>query len=456
MSHQERAAKPLTVVLFSGLPEMGNQGCNALTVSFMRLILEMDPEARFLFLHRLGAPLEKQIPVGRTTAKVELVNARLAPRALFTNHLLWVYLLCLVYRTIPSRRLRMRLCRMSPWVAALAGADMVATHFYGDSFSDLYGLRRLISYAAVCGTAFALGRTLVLLPQTYGPFKTRTAKRIARFVLARASHVYARDEEGMETARQLAGRGADPRAFRFCPDLAMLLEPLAPEEAGIEPALTTALNVPLVGLNVSGLLYNGGYSRDNMFGLACDYAAMVVALVKRLLADTDAHVLLVPHVFSDDVESDNLACLAVANAVPESLRSRVHLVTRQHNQNAIKGIIGECDFFIGSRMHSCIAALSQAIPAAGIAYSKKFHGVFDSVGLADNVIDARQRSADEVVSQCIACFEARDEARETLKVRVPQVQAQLRSRVQEAVAECSGRAHSAIEQGNQCSSESRT
>ena len=40
-------------------------------------------------------------------------------------------------------------------------------------------------------------------------------------------------------------------------------------------------------------------------------------------------------------------------------------------------------------MHACIAALSQAIPALGIAYSDKFRGVFESVGVGHLVADPR-------------------------------------------------------------------
>ena len=37
-------------------------------------------------------------------------------------------------------------------------------------------------------------------------------------------------------------------------------------------------------------------------------------------------------------------------------------------------------------MHACIAALSHGIPTTAVAYSKKFIGFFDSVGLGDYVM----------------------------------------------------------------------
>ena len=46
------------------------------------------------------------------------------------------------------------------------------------------------------------------------------------------------------------------------------------------------------------------------------------------------------------------------------------MIAHEYDQHAIKSIIGRCDFFIGSRMHACIAALSQKIPTAAVAIVK--------------------------------------------------------------------------------------
>ena len=136
-------------------------------------------------------------------------------------------------------------------------------------------------------------------------------------------------------------------------------------------------------------MYYGGYTRANMFGLKLDYRTFVKCLVEQLLSDKSNRILLVPHTFAAGgrVESDPAACRELKQGLPPSLRDRVHLVTQEYDQHQIKGVIGMCDFFIGSRMHACIAALSQGIPTVGVAYSRKFAGVFEMVGAEDWVID---------------------------------------------------------------------
>lgn len=83
------------------------------------------------------------------------------------------------------------------------------------------------------------------------------------------------------------------------------------------------------------------------------------------------------------------------------------MITGEYDQFEIKGIIGCFDFFIGSRMHACIAAISQKVPTAAVAYSKKFNGVFESIGLGHMVVDARLLDMDEAINRIITLHQNR-------------------------------------------------
>jgi polysaccharide pyruvyl transferase WcaK-like protein len=73
-------------------------------------------------------------------------------------------------------------------------------------------------------------------------------------------------------------------------------------------------------------------------------------------------------------------------------------------------------------MHACIAALSQGIPAVGIAYSGKFQGVFESVGVGDCVADARRCREDELLEKVSSAYQRRGQIRENLQETVPRAQ----------------------------------
>lgn len=72
-----------------------------------------------------------------------------------------------------------------------------------------------------------------------------------------------------------------------------------------------------------------------------------------------------------------------------------------------------------------VAALSQRIPAVGLAYSKKFSGVFESVDLGDWVADARNLSEKAILEKIELALERRDEIHEHLKDIMPEVRANI-------------------------------
>jgi polysaccharide pyruvyl transferase WcaK-like protein len=174
-------------------------------------------------------------------------------------------------------------------------------------------------------------------------------------------------------------------------------------------------------------MYHGGYTRRNMFGLKLDYAAFLPQLVAALLREHPGDLWLVPHTFAPDgdVESDPEASRSVRDALPPELRARVRIVAREYDPHEIKGIIGQCDFFIGSRMHACIAALSQGVPCVGVAYSMKFSGVFATVGMESWVVDGRETTNRQAVDRVLELYRQRAEMRAALGRSAEEARTQL-------------------------------
>jgi polysaccharide pyruvyl transferase WcaK-like protein len=243
----------------------------------------------------------------------------------------------------------------------------------------------------------------------------------------RAERVYSRDEAGITEIRKLAGAPGKDAKDCFCYDMGFVVEPHRPRELDLGGLDVQRVRESrsIVGLNVSGLLLMGGYTGGNMFDLKLDYGALVDRLVALFIDEKNAAVLLVPHVFGKAGESDTVA----ARMVHERLRARhpQHLYSAQgrYDQNEIKHVIGLCDFFVGSRMHACIAALSQDIPAVGVAYSDKFAGVFDSVGAGHMVADARRLDLDEAVAAVSRAFDHRGAERVRLRATMPAIKARV-------------------------------
>jgi len=297
---------------------------------------------------------------------------------------------------------------------AILGADAVLDISGGDSFSDIYGQWRFNVICWPKRLALRLGKPLILLPQTYGPFKSEENRESARRLVRASTMAWARDERSFGELRSLLGEDYDEAKHRCGVDVAFLLEAREPrtdvridwfeDEAG-----------PVAGVNVSGLLYNDPLGARTKYGFACDYREVIDGLVRGLVAD-GARVLLIPHVVTPPghYESDIEASEMVRTGLPKSARDRVRVAPVFEDPREAKWLISKCDWFCGTRMHSTIAALSIGVPTAAIAYSPKTLGVFETCGQGSHVADPMKSEAASVVGQLLGSWRARVAACESL------------------------------------------
>jgi colanic acid/amylovoran biosynthesis protein len=323
----------------------------------------------------------------------------------------------------------------NPGLEAMRGAAAILDISGGDSFTDLYGPKRFRSIAAPKRMAIRLHRPLVLLPQTYGPFREARARARATSILRSSAAVWSRDAASADVVRELLGVDHDPTRHRTGVDVAFALPPDEPP-ASLRARIDQWQARPLVGLNVSGLLYNDSEAAGQ-YGLRVDYRAAVHEIAARLLRQ-GAHVVLVPHVFSPGGrgESDVSASLGVRDAVAGL--GPIDIIEEPMTAGGAKWLISQLDWFCGTRMHATIAALSSQVPVAAVAYSAKTSGVFATCGQAGWVIDARSETTGALVDAVLASYDDREATRASLRVAIPPVVAAARAQLTEIVDDLAG------------------
>jgi colanic acid/amylovoran biosynthesis protein len=381
----------MRVALLGGSFKSRNLGLEALTTSLINSIWRHAPEADicvFDFVRKAG-PHPVQTQEGeRSVMRFGLNDSR----RLWSNTTLRRMEWGVKWPLLDGAGLR-----------ALRTANLVIDISGGDSFTDLYGERRLRAMCRVKELVLGMGVPLVLGPQTYGPFRSEEAQRRARAILLGARQVWARDVESQRRAEELVG-GRSSFSCRLGVDLAFAL-PAAPcsEVGGVSLA---GLGQEAVGLNVSGLLWNGGAAQASALGLSVDYRAMITALVSKLLESQAGPLVLVPHVLEglESEESDPRAAREVLAVVQPTARDRVLVPEGSYSASEAKALIRSLSWFAGSRMHATIAGLSSGTPTVGLAYSLKFSGVFASAGCSQSSLDLRELSTEAAVEASMSLF----------------------------------------------------
>ncbi|HEY2934571.1 MAG TPA: polysaccharide pyruvyl transferase family protein [Acidobacteriota bacterium] len=412
----------LKVCLLGASFTTGNMGVSALTAATIKCILTQFPTAVICLLDYGLVGATYTITVDGRAIPIRLVNMRFSKRFFLTNNIAFLTLLAWLLRFLPFQQIRNKLISANPCLNLLNEADIVGSLAGGDSFSDIYGHGRFFYVALPQVLALLLGKQLVLLPQTFGPFRSRIVRVLARYILKRSSVVYSRDFMGATEITKLLRDHSDK--LRFCYDLGFVLDPVRPallELQDVGRAVDRRLHI--IGLNVSGLLFNSGQTGDNIFGLRTDYSDLVHDLIASLLLAKNVAVILIPHVFSPPAgpESDSVVCATIFESLKHRYPGRLFLPRGSYDQSEIKYVIGLCDFFIGSRMHACIGALSQNIPAVAIAYSGKFLGVMQTIEMESLVADPRRMGKAEILNMVAEAYQNRDLLRRRLEQRIPEV-----------------------------------
>lgn len=408
-----------------------NLGVGALAAGTLRCLLHRYPAARVVLLNYGPHPDCATFMIDGEQVNVPLVNMRFSKKFYVPNNIAVLLFLSFMAKLIPFRKLRKKLIGKNVCLREIDEVNFFVAVAGGDSFSDIYGFVRLLYVALPQILVLLAGKRLIIMPQTLGPFRSGFAKAVARFILARAELIYSRDYAGKDEVRKLLRETQGTDKIRFCYDVGFVMVPCAPANLVIEgPDFKEADGVPLVGLNVSGLLFTACYTRRDMFGLAIDYENLIHNIIELLIKEKQVRVLLVPHVNAgiEDVsggkysESDLMACEQVYNVLKDKYAARIGIIRGIYDPSEIKYAIGRCEFFIGSRMHACIAALSQSIPAISIAYSDKFIGVMQTLGVPALVVDARTMTEIEILSSIDCAYEQRHLLRLQLESKIPEVQ----------------------------------
>ena len=258
--------------------------------------------------------------------------------------------------------------------AAYRRADLVLD-LSGDSYRDPPG-GRSIAHNVNLLACQAVGVPYALVSQSLGPFD-RWNRCITRYCLNHARLIYVRE---LNTLRLLSRMGVRSSLLHLAPDLAYTL-PSAPA-AEVDRIICAEwsdlawLPRPWVGISTSDLLFTR-LSRSARTSTIRELSGLALHINRTL----SASVILVPHyrvpeqLGTDDVSAADL--IAAQLGRPPWL-----VVCRgDYGPSEIKGLIARFDAFVACRMHAGIAALSSNVPTLMVAWSSKYDGLMEEMGL---------------------------------------------------------------------------
>lgn len=260
----------------------------------------------------------------------------------------------------------------------LKSCDLVIDFTEGDSFTDIYGQKRFDNFTNIKIICEKLKIPLILGPQTYGPFNSERNKKKAQKAIEAAYIVMARDNASAEYINKFSNK----KIYKTT-DIAFSL----PYNKNTVPR-----NRINIGINVSGLLISNPSEKiDRKINLKLSYDQFIKELVDWIIEQKNYDIHFIPHVGND--ANDEMK--SIYGTYPN-----VYFHNSFSNPIDAKNEIAKMDIFFGARMHSTIGAFSAGVATIPTAYSRKFTGLFNSLGYP-YIIDMTKMNNEEALEQSI-------------------------------------------------------
>ncbi|WP_321416299.1 polysaccharide pyruvyl transferase family protein [uncultured Desulfobacter sp.] len=308
----------------------------------------------------------------------EVINIDLEERVIRTFYIWFVDYW--IYKNIPF------LSRLTKIYRILKKVSFVAAINGGDGFSDIYNTKTFEGRLFDINLAMKEQIPLILLPQTLGPFKEKNNFDTAAKILKYSSKIYVRD---LKFESELIKMKLD---YELTKDLSFYM---VPEKFDID------IKPNAVGLNVSGLCYSNRFKGLTGY---FDYYPQLIDRIITYFQDKNVPLYLVSHSYNykcpENANDDMQAAREAYSRLTD--KSNAYLIDKDLTSPQIKYVISQFDFFIGTRMHSNFAAIFTNVPVFGLAYSYKYEGSFNYMGLKGyyaSVLNLEKEDIDDVLFQ---------------------------------------------------------
>ena len=239
----------------------------------------------------------------------------------------------------------------------------------GFSYSDQWGEYSCLELADSCKRWKKNGTKVILLPQAFGPYKSKFNKKGIKTALDCADLVFAREKISYDYLVEMVGERSN---LKIAPDFTNLVEGIVPENFDKEA-------------NRFCIVPNYRMVDKTNKKVSEAYLPFMIEVTRYAYEKAQKPFILV---------HDGANDLILAEKIRDAVSSNVQIINETHPIK-IKGILGVSSGTVGSRFHGLVSALSQGTPALATGWSHKYKMLFEDYGFEDGLLNVNM-SIDEL------------------------------------------------------------
>lgn len=249
----------------------------------------------------------------------------------------------------------------------------------GFEYTDQWGDQVCMELADSCKRWKKNGTKVILLPQAFGPFKSKSNRKAIKTIVENADLVFAREKVSYDYLVDVVG---ERQNLKMAVDFTNIVEGIVPEQFDHEA---------------------------NRFCIVPNYRM----IDKTSKADSDAYLPFMIEVMRYAYEKgqkpfilvhEGANDLMLAEKIRDAVSQDVQIIKEAHPLK-IKGILGVSTGTVGSRFHGLVSALSQGTPALATGWSHKYQMLFQDYGFPEGLLnvhmtqDELQKTMDLIIDE---------------------------------------------------------
>jgi polysaccharide pyruvyl transferase WcaK-like protein len=231
------------------------------------------------------------------------------------------------------------------------------------------------------------------------------------------------------TRSYLVDNGCDPDRIYVFPDPAVLMQPCG--EGRVKEILRqedVPHNRPLYGL----IPVRGGIVFDESFIDEPDRSKkhelrkkLWLEMINHLLANTDAHLVFIPHCIGPTPGFDDSRMIKDLMASMPDTKGRVSVIEGEYSETEYKGIMAYCQFVLGERTHGLIGSFSVGTPLIALTGENdhRMHYIVDKM-FQCTAFNLNRPDVSKLKETLVREWQQRSESRERMKPNVELVRQQ--------------------------------
>lgn len=261
-----------------------------------------------------------------------------------------------------------------------------------------------------------LGKELVLLPNSYGPFEGLTVKKQLISGLGKGDLLLARENVSSNALGKLLNK-----EIPVVPDLGFYLE-MQPKEVGFEilAKYDFTKEDKIVGMTVRPWRFPGSENPEELFDR---YLSSLKDLIVHLNNQGFKVALFNQSIGPNAHEDDRNAIERLIEVCDNKNANLFTWVNENPTCDILKAVYANMYFFVGTRFHSLIFSMTSEVPSISIAYGgNKGVGIMEEFDLGEYVVKIDDVTTDKLTVLADKALANYDDIRMKLANKLPHLE----------------------------------